>query len=190
MRTTKKPCLDWQNNNCADASCFFVLFLCRHCTTTCFMFCGGREQGNDFLFLFLNFNIQPFRIQLQKKLPTFDNYWMRWDKRDKVWSSSTSLLSDIFVAVAVVVAQVPCYISLKPSLRSMAVLSSQAQERQSHEKNKKLLPAQSPRDFSALARLYYLACPTKTGMLRRLTEAQQRIYTAVLEAWYKNNVII
>ena len=24
--------------------------------TTCFMFCGGREQGNDFLFLFLNFN--------------------------------------------------------------------------------------------------------------------------------------
>ena len=39
-----------------------------------FMFCGGCEQGNDFLFLFLNFNTQPSRIQLQKKLPTFDNY--------------------------------------------------------------------------------------------------------------------
>ena len=32
----------------------------------------------------------------------------------------------------------------------------------------KLLPPQSPRGFSALARLYYLARPTKTAMLRRL----------------------
>ena len=47
---------------------------------------------------------------------------------------------------------------LSPSLRSMAVLSSRAQ----------LLPPQSPRGFSALARLYYLARPTKTAMLRRL----------------------
>ena len=61
------------------------------------------------------------------------------------------------------------------SLRSMAVLSSRAQERRSREirarsreKNKKLLPPQSPRGFSALARLYYLARPTKTAMLRRL----------------------
>ena len=41
------------------------------------------------------------------------------------------------------------------SLRSMAVLSSRAQER-------------LPRAFSALARLYYLVRPTKTAMLRRL----------------------
>ena len=46
-------------------------------------------------------------------------------------------------------------------------------ERRSREKNKnrrffKLLPPQSPRGFSALARLYYLARPTKTAMLRRL----------------------
>ena len=41
-------------------------------------------------------------------------------------------------------------------------------ERRSREKNKKLLPPQSPRGFSALARLYYLALPTKTVMLRRL----------------------
>ena len=76
------------------------------------------------------------------------------------------------------------------SLRSMAVLSSRAQERRSHEKfarearenerrsrekNKnrrffKLLPPQSPRGFSALARLCYLVRPTKTAMLRRLDD--------------------
>ena len=60
----------------------------------------------------------------------------------------------------------------------MAVLSSRAQERRSSEirtrsareraANFKLLPPQSPRGFSALARLYYLARPTKTAMLRRL----------------------
>ena len=33
---------------------------------------------------------------------------------------------------------------------------------------RKLLPPKSPRSFSALARLYYLARPTKTAMLRRL----------------------
>ena len=63
----------------------------------------------------------------------------------------------------------------------MAVLSSRAHEQRSREirarsareraarKIKiKLLPLQSPRGFSALARLYYLARPTKTAMLRRL----------------------
>ena len=35
-------------------------------------------------------------------------------------------------------------------------------------KGKKLLQPQSPRGFSALARLYYLARPTQTAMLRRL----------------------
>ena len=62
------------------------------------------------------------------------------------------------------------------SLRSMAVLSSRAQERRSREirarsareRAEKLLPPQSLRGFSALARLYYLARPTKTAMLRRL----------------------
>ena len=42
----------------------------------------------------------------------------------------------------------------------MAVLSSRAYERQ------------SPRGFSALARLYYLARPTKTAMLRRLPSVE------------------
>ena len=60
------------------------------------------------------------------------------------------------------------------SLRSMAVLSSRAHERPSREKNKnKLLPPQSPRGFSALARLYYLARPTKTAMLRRLEQYEK-----------------
>ena len=44
-------------------------------------------------------------------------------------------------------------------------------ERRSREKNK-FLPPQSPRGFSALARLYYLARPTKTAMLRRLGSAR------------------
>ena len=65
------------------------------------------------------------------------------------------------------------FIYLCVSLRSMAVLSSRAQERRSREirarsREKKLLPPQSPRGFSALARLYYLARPAKTAMLRRL----------------------
>ena len=85
------------------------------------------------------------------------------------------------------------------SLRSMAVLSSRAQERRSHEKfarkarenerrsreknklNKlkfKLLALQSPRGFSALARLYYLVRPTKTAMLRRLWGKRIGHYTA------------
>ena len=69
------------------------------------------------------------------------------------------------------------------SMRSMAVLSSRAQERRSHEKfareapenerpsreKNKLLSLQPPRGFSALARLYYLVRPTKTAMLRRLS---------------------
>ena len=70
------------------------------------------------------------------------------------------------------------------SLRSMAVLSIRAQERrrprnsrakrartsgEAARKIKTLLPPQSPRGFSALARLYYLARPTKTAMLRRLS---------------------
>ena len=58
------------------------------------------------------------------------------------------------------------------SLRSMAVLLSRAQERRSREirarSARERAPPQSPRGFSALARLYYLALPTKTAMLRRL----------------------
>ena len=61
------------------------------------------------------------------------------------------------------------------SLRSMAVLSSRAHERRSRsrsrEKNKKLLPPQSPNlavSLSSPALIFFSARPTKTAMLRRL----------------------
>ena len=40
----------------------------------------------------------------------------------------------------------------------------------------KLLPPQSPSGFSALARLYYFARPTKTAMLRRLNKKQLALH--------------
>ena len=49
-----------------------------------------------------------------------------------------------------------------------------ANERRSG-KNKKVVPPQSPRTFPALARLYYLAHPTKTAMLRRLLLSMKMI---------------
>ena len=49
-----------------------------------------------------------------------------------------------------------------------AKFAREARENERRSREKKLLPPQSPRGFSALARLYYLARPTKTAMLRRL----------------------
>ena len=56
------------------------------------------------------------------------------------------------------------------SLRSMAVLVGRARTsgEAARKMKTKLLPPQSPLGFSALARLCYLARPTKTAMLRRL----------------------
>ena len=50
--------LDKQNNNFARASRFFCTFLCRRCTTTTWNWLISRfvEDGNNFLFLFLNFD--------------------------------------------------------------------------------------------------------------------------------------
>ena len=60
--------LDRQNNNSARVS---RTFLCRHCTTTTWKCLISHFVANvntrQLYFLFLNFN-----IQLQKKLPTFD----------------------------------------------------------------------------------------------------------------------
>ena len=60
--------LDRQNNNSPRAS---RTFLCRHCTTTTWKCLISHFVANvntrQLYFLFLNFN-----IQLQKKLPTFD----------------------------------------------------------------------------------------------------------------------
>ena len=61
----------------------------------------------------------------------------------------------------------------------MAVLSSRAQERRSSEiraRSARERAAQSPRRFSALARLYYLARPTKIAMLRRLIITEMAVF--------------
>ena len=59
--------------------------------------------------------------------------------------------------------------NLVTSQRSMAVLPGAPLSGKAAPPQKKtLLPPQSPRGFSALARLYYLAHPTKTAMLPRL----------------------
>ena len=57
----------------------FCTFLCRHCAATTLQRLISHDvlwrtltQDNEILFLFLNFDIQSFIIQLQKKLPTFD----------------------------------------------------------------------------------------------------------------------
>ena len=52
--------------------------------------------------------------------------------------------------------------------RVAAKFAREARENERQSREKKLLPPQSPRGLSALARLYYLARPTKTAMLRRL----------------------
>ena len=64
--------LDWQNNNSARASCFFVHFFTvtarlRRNNAYFHVLWRTWTQDNEFIFLFLN-----FRIQLQQKLPTFD----------------------------------------------------------------------------------------------------------------------
>ena len=69
--------LDWQNHNFAR---FITLFL--YITLSSlhdndmkmpnFTFCGERDHKTTTLFLFSWTSIQSFKIQLQKKLPTFD----------------------------------------------------------------------------------------------------------------------
>ena len=55
------------------------------------------------------------------------------------------------------------------SLLSMAVFSG------------RMLSPQSPRHFSALARLYYFACKTKTAVLRRLPRLRREIRSIVID---------
>ena len=70
--------VDWQNNSSARASHFFSTFLCHHCTTTmwkCLIFSRFMEDVNTTQWLSFSFSwtsIQSLRIQLQRKLPTFD----------------------------------------------------------------------------------------------------------------------
>ena len=61
---------------------------------------------------------------------------------------------------------------MNSSLRSVVVLlgAPLSGEAAKTREQTATLPSQSPRDFSAPARLYYLARLTKTAMLRRLDE--------------------
>ena len=88
---------NWQNNNFARASRFFVhtYFLAvvarqQSEKVPDFTFCRGREHKTT-TFLFFSWTlIQSFRIQLQKNLPTFGE--LNKNKGDKVRGSANSLL--------------------------------------------------------------------------------------------------
>ena len=106
----KKIRIDWQNNNIERASRFHCTFRSRRCTTAAWKWLVSRfvQDGNtrpllSFSFLDKAF-IESFRIQLQKKIAN-----MRRIKRDgtsviKFKPAQILFLSDIFVALAVVVA--------------------------------------------------------------------------------------
>ena len=68
--------LDWQNNNFARASPFFVHFfavVARLQRENAWIHVLSRTGTQDNNFLFFSWTlIQPFRIQLQKHLLTFD----------------------------------------------------------------------------------------------------------------------
>ena len=68
--------LDWQNNNSARRHSFLYISLPLwhdyYVKLLNFMFCRGCEQKRMILFFFSWTLIQAFRIQLHKKLPTFD----------------------------------------------------------------------------------------------------------------------
>ena len=87
---------------------FFDTFLCLRCTTTtwnCLIsrFVAGRGQKTTTFFFFSGTLMESFRINSTKICQHLTNQ-TRWNKRDKVWGSANSLLSDVFVAVAVFVA--------------------------------------------------------------------------------------
>ena len=112
-----------------------------------------------------------------KKAPTASLHVITLVTADWYGSDSSWLISQIKIIETIMF-----------SLRGLACVAwrfcragrtSGEHERRSREKKKnlqknllQLLPPQSPRGFSALTRLYYLA--TKTAMLRRLYEDQIR----------------
>ena len=105
--------LNWQNNNSARASRFFVHFsaivarLQRETACSNFTFCRGREQETTTLLFFSWTLMQSFRyIELNSKKKKIANIWRI--KRDgmsaiKFEAARIHFLIQVFLAVAVVV---------------------------------------------------------------------------------------
>ena len=105
--------LDWQNNNSARVSRFFVHFLSslhdylatRKCPISRFVEDLNARQRLSFSFPELRYSLLEFSCR--KYCQHLTNY-MTWKKRDKVWSREQrdcTFVSDVFVAVTGVVAQ-------------------------------------------------------------------------------------
>ena len=87
---------------------------------------------------------------------------------------------DIFYVLLACVAWRFCRAGRTSGVAAKFAREARENERRSREKKVfQLLPPQSPRGFSALARLYYLA--TKTAMLRRLMYYLKIIFIKVFE---------
>ena len=91
----RNAALDWQNNNSARASRFFVHFFvvaARLPRENSWFHVLWRTwtQDNDFLFLFLKLLYTLLEFNSRKNCQHLTN-WTRWNKRDEVWNSATSL---------------------------------------------------------------------------------------------------
>ena len=80
--------LDWQNNNFARTSRFFVHF----CTTTTWKCLFSRFVEDLIAWTWLSFLFLDFDINSRKNCQRYLTNWRRRNKRDKILSSATSLL--------------------------------------------------------------------------------------------------
>ena len=97
--------LDWKNNNLHHAFLFISLPSLHDYDVKMpnFTFCGGREHKATTFFFFFSTSIQSFRIQLQKKNAKI--WRIEWDRISEIKFEARRLhfLSDVLVAVGVVV---------------------------------------------------------------------------------------
>ena len=90
--------LDWQNNNFARASRFFLPLLHDYnVKVPNFTLWRGREHKATTIFFFSWTSIQSFRIQLQKICQHLTN-WSSWNKWDEVWGGGNSLFKWRFLS--------------------------------------------------------------------------------------------
>ena len=100
--------LDWQNKNLCTCITFFCTFLCRRCTTTtrnCLTsrFMQDVNKRQQFYFIFPKLRYSPLESTPEK----FPNAWqIKWNRIRGMTFEAAQIhfLSDVFAAVAVVVA--------------------------------------------------------------------------------------